>query len=177
MASTGFVEIERKYDVDEDTPLPALQELPGVSRVEQPVEYKLEATYYDTEDLVLASRHITLRRRTGGGDAGWHLKLPEDGGRREFHEPLGEESGGVPAPLLQLVRAHSRGKALAPIARLETRRIVHSLRGDGDMHLADVSDDHVQAEALGPEPVGTRWREWEIELVDGPRELLDAGEA
>jgi len=177
MASPGFVEIERKYDVDEDTALPVLHELPRVRRVEQPVEYKLEAVYYDTEDLVLASRRITLRRRTGGSDAGWHLKLPESGGRREFHEPLGEESGGVPAPLLQLVRVHIRNGTLAPIARLETRRIVHSLRGDGDVHLADVSDDHVQAEALGPEPAGSRWREWEIELVDGPRELLDAADA
>ncbi|MFD1213039.1 CHAD domain-containing protein [Arthrobacter sp. GCM10027362] len=177
MASPGIVEIERKYDVDEDTPVPALHELPGVSRVEQPVEHQLEAVYYDTEDLVLASRRITLRRRTGGSDAGWHLKLPEDGGRREFHEPLGEDSEDVPAPLLQLVRVHVRERNLVPVARLQTRRVVHSLRGANDVLLADMSDDHVQARSLGPEPASTRWREWEIELVDGHQDLLDAGEA
>ncbi|NKX49946.1 CYTH and CHAD domain-containing protein, partial [Arthrobacter deserti] len=175
--SPGFVEIERKYDVEDTTSLPALHELPGVSRVEQPVEHLLEAVYFDTEDLSLASRRITLRRRAGGSDAGWHLKLPEDGGRREFHEPPGQVSDDVPEPLLQLVRVHVRGKALVPVARLRTRRIVHSLRGDGNAHLADVTDDHVQAESLGPDPSSSRWREWEFELAEGTQELLAAGDA
>src|SRR3954453_21858689 len=96
MASPGFAEVERKYDVDEDTPLPGLHELPGVSRVEQPAEYKLAAACYDTEDLVPASRHISLRRRTGG--SGWPLKLPEAGGRGESHEPLGDGPGEMFPP-------------------------------------------------------------------------------
>ncbi|WP_242418751.1 CYTH domain-containing protein, partial [Frankia sp. CpI1-P] len=36
----------------------------------------LDAVYYDSDDLRLARNQITLRRRTGGHDAGWHLKLP-----------------------------------------------------------------------------------------------------
>jgi hypothetical protein len=35
-----------------------------------------EADYYDTDDLRLIRGGITLRRRRGGDDAGWHLKLP-----------------------------------------------------------------------------------------------------
>ncbi|NKX55325.1 CYTH and CHAD domain-containing protein [Arthrobacter mobilis] len=176
MASSGFVELERKYDVDDHSPLPPLHELPGVSRVEQPVEHQLEAVYFDTEDLLLASRGISLRRRTGGEDAGWHLKMPAAGGRREFHEPLGDHAGNVPAPLLQLVRVHVRDRILVPVARLQTRRVVHRLRGPGDVHLADMSDDHVQARSPVTGAVGARWREWELELADGRPELLDAGE-
>ena len=70
MTSTGNVEIERKYSVDEATLLPSLHNLPGVRRIEQPVEHQFEAVYFDTEDLVLAARRMTLRRRTGGDDDG-----------------------------------------------------------------------------------------------------------
>ncbi|MEO9197762.1 MAG: CYTH domain-containing protein, partial [Antricoccus sp.] len=66
-------EIERKYDVPAGTPLPDLADIEGV-QVGSPVEHLLEATYFDTVDLALARARITLRRRTGGDDAGWHLK-------------------------------------------------------------------------------------------------------
>ena len=36
-----------------------------------------DALYFDTADLALAARRITLRRRDGGADEGWHLKLPD----------------------------------------------------------------------------------------------------
>lgn len=175
--SESKIEIEQKYAVDEAMPLPLLHELPGVDRVEQPVEHQLDAVYFDTKDLVLAAKHITLRRRTGGDDAGWHLKLPEEpDGRREIREPLGEDPDHVPKPLLQWVRVHVRNKALSPIVKLHTRRTVHRLRG-ADGILAEVSDDHVQAETLGPGAGSTQWREWEIELVDGQRELLQSAQA
>lgn len=139
-----------------------------------PVEHQLTAEYYDTEDLRLASRRITLRRRTGGEDAGWHLKLPvgpEE--RHEYHERLGRKADGVPEALLQLVRVHTRDTALTPVARLRTRRLVHRLRDEDGGVLADVTDDRVQADAFFPEKATHRWREWEVELVDGPRSLLD----
>jgi hypothetical protein len=37
------VEIERKFDVADYTALPPLHEVPGVGRVDQPVEYQLKA--------------------------------------------------------------------------------------------------------------------------------------
>jgi len=102
MTSHDALEIERKYDVTEATPLPDLHTLPGVRRVDQPVEHLLEAVYFDTDDLTLAANHITLRRRTGGDDAGWHLKLPQSSDtRRELHEPLGVDRNRVPEALLQ----------------------------------------------------------------------------
>ena len=177
MAAAHVIEIERKFDAKDSALLPPLRDLPGVDRVEGPVEHRLEAEYFDTKDLRLASARITLRRRTGGEDAGWHLKLPSGPDeRKEFHEPLGEASDGVPEPLLKLVSVHTRKRALGPVARVKTRRIVHRLLNKKGAVLADVSDDQVQAEALKPERTVRHWREWEIELVKGSRKLLDAGQ-
>ena len=53
-------------------------------------ESDLSATYYDTADLRLLRSRMTLRRRRGGSDAGWHLKLPAGADSRdEVRHPLG----------------------------------------------------------------------------------------
>jgi hypothetical protein len=178
MPFTGGVEIERKFDVGETTQLPPLHQLPGVDRVEQPVEHQLDATYFDTADLALATRGMTLRRRTGGEDAGWHLKLPVAlDMRREIREPLAVDPNIVPQPFLLLLRVHVRDRVLIPVARLQTRRKVHRLRDVNGEVLADFCDDRVQADRLGPDPAILTWREWELELADGSTTLLDAAQS
>ena len=53
-------------------------------------EIVLTATYFDTPSHSLSAAGATLRRRTGGDDDGWHLKLKvADGERLEVHRPLG----------------------------------------------------------------------------------------
>jgi hypothetical protein len=153
MASQG-IEIEKKYDVGDDATVPALEELPGVARVGTPRSAVLEAVYFDTDQHTLASRRITLRRRTGGTDAGWHLKLPpeattetEPQQRREVHAPLGQP-GVVPDSLLARVQAYLRGDEVRPVVRLETRRTTHALYGEDGVHLADLADDQVEATRL-----------------------------
>lgn len=187
MRTEAHREVERKYDVGESASLPELHELPGVDRVAQPVEHHLEATYYDTGTLALARAGVTLRRRTGGEDAGWHLKLPVGKDeKREVRHPLDDTAADDPAattngaapppPLLDLVGAYVRDGGVVPVARLRTRRVVHDLL-DGDAQvLAQVCDDHVAAEP--GEGLGARqeWREWEVELVGGGVELLDEAE-
>ena len=78
-----------KFSVDDGFAMPDLS-LTGARVVRQPA-VNLAATYFDTEDLRLARFGVTLRRRTGGTDEGWHLKLP-DGNRTiladEVHLPL-----------------------------------------------------------------------------------------
>ncbi|MEQ7734998.1 CYTH domain-containing protein, partial [Escherichia coli] len=141
--------------------------------------------YFDTAEHELASRRITLRRRTGGTDAGWHLKLPpgaaaakgpEPQQRRELHAPLGQ-AGVVPDSLLALVQAHVRGAELVPVVRLHTERTTHALYGADGVHLADLADDRVTAERLpgtsgGEAPHKQQWREWELELVHGEASLF-----
>jgi CHAD domain-containing protein len=162
MASQA-VEVEKKYDVGPDAEVPSLTDIPGVAHVGEPHVVTLEAVYFDTESHTLASRDITLRRRTGGVDAGWHLKLTaegprSDGGsggsgsepqrRRELHAPLGQP-GVVPDSLLAHVLAYLRGEDAAPVVRLETRRTTYPLYGADGVHLADLADDRVSAELLG----------------------------
>ena len=93
--------------------LPRLDGLPQVAGISGPDEEDLEAEYYDTDDLRLIRAGITLRRRRGGDDAGWHLKLPAGADtRREIRLPLGQTGRPVPGELAGLVRAYTRGEPL-----------------------------------------------------------------
>ena len=158
----SHLEVEDKYDVAADAVLPALDGLPRVESVETS-EHRLEATYFDTTNLRLAAAGITLRRRTGGVDDGWHLKLPADGGRHEITVGLGRGKATVPK-LRDTVRVFVGDEALKPIATLRTLRTDHRLLDESGLLLAVVSDDIVTAEV---EARQTGWREWEVELAEG----------
>lgn len=176
MAAEEHSEVERKYDVDPGVELPDLSVLSGVLRVAPPIEVEQSATYFDTPDLRLLSAQITLRRRTGGLDDGWHLKLPRGGDRREeVRLPLGEVER-PPEELLDRIRVLIRDAPVEPSAVLLTRRSVHRLLGDGDLVLAELCDDQVKATTSSDSPTLEKWREWELELVDAPAALLDAAE-
>lgn len=183
---SDHVEIESTFDVDAAFRIPDLLDLPGVATVEHPQDQHLEAQYVDTADLRLLRAGITLRRRTGGHDAGWHLKLPvaEGGGstaRLEVHRPLGRSARNVPIALSRLVQVRVRSEPLVPSARLTThRRITRLLDADGRV-LAELADDEVLAEAypaprpgISGETLTTSWREIEVELVLGEHDLLAA---
>ncbi len=133
----------------------------------------LEATYFDTEDLRLASLGLTLRRRTGGHDEGWHLKVPMTHGRYEVHQPLGDLAAPIPARLLDVVSGLTADRGLGPVARISTQRRVTRLLGETNL-LAVVADDRVAAESLPrTDPMSElSWREWELELEQGGRTLL-----
>ncbi|MGY1601940.1 CYTH and CHAD domain-containing protein [Geodermatophilus sp. SYSU D00815] len=173
------VEIERKFDVGADFALPDLSGVDGVTAVDGPEERRLEAVYHDTPDLRLARARVTLRRRTGGPDAGWHVKLPGgNGARRELHSPLGRAAKVPPKRVQEPVLGIARRAALGPVATLSTRRVVTLLRGEGGAVLAEVADDTVTATLLSVapgEPATVEvWRELEVELVDGDEALLAA---
>jgi CHAD domain-containing protein len=144
------------------------------------VRHRLEATYFDTADLRLARAHLTLRRRTGGEDAGWHLKIPGgDDTRQEVRLPLGRSADTVPASLRKIVRAQMRGQALVPVGRITTDRTVHHLVDATGQVLVEVADDRVEARRLQPgdtngsaPAVVSSWREIEVELRGGDRALL-----
>jgi CHAD domain-containing protein len=174
METMGKLETEQKFEAETSSALPDLLEIEGVDDVAEPVTDHLEAVYFDTPSLALAARRLTLRRRTGGADAGWHLKLPAGtDAREEIHAPLGQPDT-VPDELSAYVQVFTRGDKLVPVARLSTRRTTYRLYGPLGEHLADFADDNVHAEALQPPGPALEWREWELELVHGPREFLDA---
>src|SRR5215467_11116835 len=174
---TEALETERKYEAEADTVLPELSGLPHVAAESGPEVFRLTAEYYDTDDLRLLRAGITLRRRRGGSDAGWHLKLPEGPGtRREIRLPLGQRRQ-VPRELAQLVRVHTRGMALRPVARLTTRRQTLVLLDKAGESLAEVASDDVSAQTMGDSTTVSQWRELEVELTGGDRRLLKAADA
>ena len=171
-------EIERKFDVPAGFAVPELSDVPGVAQVAEPVPHRLDATYFDTPDLRLVANRITLRRRTGGDDAGWHLERSRvDGDRDELRVPLGRISKTVPAALLTPVAVHLRGTMPLPVVRLMTARTVHRLLGDDGAVLAEIAEDDVTASRPQTDGQTTRldnWSELEVELVGGDQALLDA---
>jgi CHAD domain-containing protein len=175
-------EVEIKYDVDDAFEVPPLAELvtghPHSTPVVEgeSVTHRLRATYYDTSDHRLARARLTLRRRTGGVDAGWHLKVPgADGSRQEVRLPLGRVTDTVPAELRKLLRVPTRGVALVPVARIVTERTVRHLVDASGQSVLEVADDRVEAQRLpGDGAASASWRELEVELQGGGRPWLDA---
>ena len=167
------LEIERKFSAGPDTALPLL---PAGLEYGRTDDFELTATYFDTPDLVLARNRRVLRRRTGGDDPGWHLKLPSDGARTEVRLSLEVSLSPlvIPAQLRAEVADLVATRPLIPVAEVRTRRQqtpVHSSVNRTDVAL--VADDTVTSRRVpGGEP--SSWREMELELVTGDAALLES---
>ncbi|WP_414940412.1 CHAD domain-containing protein [Amycolatopsis sp. cmx-11-51] len=167
-APVAETEIERKYDLAADRPIPPLTPAGPVTNQAEPRVDVLDATYFDTPDFRLAQAGITLRRRLGGGDEGWHLKLPVSADKREeLRLPLSGKPEKVPGALAKLVRGHTLGGKLGQVAHLRTERTSYALLDAKGRELATLTDDVVTGEAGGEKAHLDRWREIEIELSPG----------
>jgi inorganic triphosphatase YgiF len=175
--ATTVRETERKFEVTDGVELPVWTELAGVQSLVEPEVQALEAVYYDTDDLRLAQAGVTLRRRRGGDDAGWHLKLPVGGDGRDEVRVSDARAGRrrtPPAELVALTRSITRGVAVGPVAELTTRQRRWRLTDDDGRVLVEIVDDHVSAHTLGASTSGMSWREVEVELGGhGDPDLLD----
>ncbi|HVF20248.1 MAG TPA: CYTH and CHAD domain-containing protein [Mycobacteriales bacterium] len=162
-------EFEIKLSVPADFVVPDLADPRlGVAAAEVLEPVRLSATYFDTVDLRLARHGVTLRRRTGGSDAGWHLKLPEVGGAPEAREEiqLGDDgSGTIPDQLLDLTAAYVRGRPLEVVATLDTDRRPTALQDAAGATLAELTDDTVTVS--GGDQDGLVFREIEVEARSG----------
>ena len=174
------METERKYQLDEQTVLPSWSGVKGVADTVGPTEHVLEATYFDTPGLRLAAAGVTLRRRRGGSDSGWHLKLPVAAGTREeirvgFARGEGRRRNPQPPQeLLDLVRALTRDEPVEQVAELSTVRRMWRLADGQGRDLVEIVDDHVTGTTMGAATETVTWREVEIELADrGDTDLLD----
>lgn len=173
-------EIELKYDADDGTPLPDWSDVEGVTSVGAAERRELDARYYDTAEFALASAEYALRRRTGGPDAGWHLKGPRtSGGRVELGWPLGADDEAVPEAILTEILPLTDA-ALRPIAGVRNSRTAYALLADDGEVVAEFVDDHVTGTDAQTGAVRS-WREWEIELgpaaPSDPRKFFAAVEA
>jgi CHAD domain-containing protein len=175
-------EEEDKFEVDSDWVMPQITDLvPDGGRLDQQVR-ELDSTYFDTSGAALRVFGITLRRRVGGSETGWQLKVPSGTARTELQS--GSRAKTLPPALAKGVEGLLAGESLDSVAAIMTTRTAYRVLNAGGELMLEIADDQVES---GP-PVGGSmlysWREVEVEL--GPagkkedlkraRELLeDAG--
>ena len=188
--------VTRRYVADDGWQLPPLTELmadtgllpdPAISPVVEgePLRQQLAATYFDTADLRLASAGLTLRRRTGGDDAGWQLRVPAGADARSgVRLPLGRGARTVPVRLERMVWAQTLGSALRPVAEIVTDRTVRRLVDVTGHVVAEVADDRVTGRRLLPTDgpgdaaaAAASWREVGVELGDADDDVRSAVDA
>lgn len=172
-------EVELKFVLDERVDVPSFEEL-GTLGVT--AEFELNALYFDTPDLALTTRNISLRRRSGGEDAGWHLKaaVPGESRKVETRAPI---TGARPPKILRQTLVEALGPdfaevALVPIARIRTIRSQTPLLDPSGRVLAKICIDDVWSQVPPPSRHDGRWaeptwRELEIELVTGSPAVLE----
>jgi len=170
---TTHREVERKFRVHAMFDLPDLAALGLAASTEAPEPFVMRAVYHDTPDLTLFRWGITLRRREGGSDEGWHMKLPVAGAdgssRDELRLPLDAGPvGAVPGGFVEVVAPLLRGRQLQPIVTLSTERAPHVLRDGAGRPLVEVVDDIVSV--LRDGRTVTVFREIEVEAVDAEDE-------
>jgi len=162
------LEIERTYDLPEGDDLPDLIGVGSIARTEHEEPFVLDATYWDTERYDLVAARVTVRRRTGGPDAGWHIKRSaSDTVRHEQHFPLTEDADTVPDAVLAALFTERRGRALRPVVQITTTRTVTRLLDEDDDQVAELADDRVVARRLDDDAPATprSWREVEVEAA------------
>ena len=171
-------EVERKLRVHALFELPTLTDLPGVTSVEALPTFTMTNNYVDTPDLRLFRWGITLRRREGSGDSGWHIKVPvagiDSGARDEIQFPLQE---ALPDEAVRLLTAFVREAELSPLVTLQTERTPYLLCGADGSPRAELVDDTVTVRD-GARTAAV-FREIEVEAIadaDGAldEEFLDA---
>jgi CHAD domain-containing protein len=157
-----MTEQEDKYEVDADWVMPQLIELvPDGGRLDQEMR-KLDNTYFDTPGAGLRLFGITLRRRVGGSETGWQLKIPNGTARTELQS--GSRAKTLPPALAKGVEGLRAGENLDPVAAIVTTRTAYQLHdADGELVL-EVADDQVESGPPDGESMLHSWREVEVEL-------------
>lgn len=158
----SHIEREDKYDVDSAFDLPRALGPDGAG-AGIAAEHEIDNMYWDTADGALRMFGATLRRRSGGADDGWHLKLPRaDGARMELHSD-DPSALAPPEDLVRRIAGIVRGRPLVEVARLRERRLSYLVRDGAGAPLVEVDDGEVRATVRGDAAIAIAWREVEIE--------------
>jgi len=136
----------------------------------------MQAHYYDTPRLSLLRWGVTLRRRTGGGDDGWHIKLPQwssasTSTRDELR--IERDDASVPFELTAIIAPLLRRQDLELMAEVRTEREPFTIKDSDGAALVEVVDDHVEVHREGSV---ISFREIEVELLDGSADALAAAQ-
>lgn len=179
-------EIEYKFRVPREFDLPDFSDV-SAGVVTQPIR-SMRATYFDTAEATLLRWGITMRHRTGGGDDGWHLKVPSNGtqissahtpdthnlnadasARTEIH--ASGDPATPPAEFIGILGVLLRGGDLIPMAAVNTER--HPLvLSDAKGPAVEIVDDSVSV-WRGDTSIA-QFREIEVELLRSDAEELAA---
>jgi CHAD domain-containing protein len=165
-----FREHEITFKVKQSWRMPDLSTLqPNGGAVDASTD-ELHATYFDTPQATLQRLGVTLRRRTGGADAGWHLKVSDGPARTEFQSR--DKGSRLPAALNRRIAGVLAGEELAEIATITTTRQATRLRDQHSALVVEVADDQVTGATIGETSKLDRWREVEVELGPAGDEVL-----
>jgi CHAD domain-containing protein len=157
-----YEEREDKFDVEAEWVMPQLAALvPTGGKVVQDIR-SLDSTYFDTPGAALRVFGITLRRRIGGSDTGWQLKVPNGTSRTELQS--GARSKTVPRALSHAVSGLLAGESVAAVATLVTTRTAYRVFEADDQLVMEVADDQVESGPADGELPVRSWREVEVEL-------------
>src|SRR5215211_734160 len=157
-----MTEQEDKFEVDPDWVMPQLTELvPDGGRLDQQTR-KLDNTYFDTPGAGLRLFGITLRRRVGGSETGWQLKVPSGTARTELQS--GSRTRTLPPALGKGVQGLLAGENLDAVAKIKTTRTAYRvMTADGDLVL-EIADDQVESGLPDGDSMLHSWREVEFEV-------------
>ena len=160
-----ITEQENKFEVDPDWAMPPLTDLvPDGGHLDQE-RRDLDNTYFDTPGAGLRLFGITLRRRVGGSETGWQLKVPSGTARTELQS--GSRAKKLPDALAEGVAGLLAGESLDPVATIMTTRTAYRVvNADGELVL-EIADDQVQSGPPDGESMLYAWREVEVELGPG----------
>ncbi|HEV2929895.1 MAG TPA: CYTH domain-containing protein, partial [Propionibacteriaceae bacterium] len=163
-------EREVTFEVDESWRMPDLAEVQPDGATLDASTDELQAIYFDTPQATLQRLGVTLRRRTGGADAGWHLKVTEGPARTEYQSRA--RGPRVPQALNRLLAGVLAGQELGEVATITTTRFATRLRDQHGALVVEVADDHVAGATIGEVARLDRWREVEVELGPSGDETL-----
>ena len=157
-----MTEQEDKYEVDTDWVMPQLTKLlPDGGRLDQEIR-TLDNTYFDTAGAGLRLFGITLRRRVGGSETGWQLKVPSGTARTEMQSDSAMQT--LPPALEKGVEGLLAGENLDAVAMIKTTRTAYQLlNADSDL-VMEIADDQVESGPPDGESMLHSWREIEVEL-------------
>ena len=173
------VEFKLRVPTDDDVNVQEVVEASGL-HVDRDDHRSMDATYFDTPNLTLIRWGITLRHREGGGDDGWHMKLPvlslpsknASFTRDELH--IDSSAKQVPTDMVSTAAPLLRRQELVPVARVHTERSPFLLSVEDGVTLLEVVDDYVSVSRLdsGDPGEAVTFHEIEIELVERSERAL-----